>query len=416
MDKVYQVHLTDFEEIRFSDIEKEKEIEMLRRKFVDDYSKDKIKKLKMDEYINGKGDRSTFCNRIETELKDWGNMKGAFATKFGVYFGAYGKGTDRKYRFVCKLGDTVESAFTTLKRELINLIDAGDKKDFKSINENLISPMLKGKILSVYYPNDYLNIFSSRHLDFFMEQLNLGFTTGLSEIDKQKIILEFKNNDDLMKSWSIYKFAKFLYYLFGSPTNDKVNGVIGKDGNKPMVEIFPAIEDINYSIIQLHTKNIQEDSSSRLKNSGGKLDYETKNKNNKRLGDRGELIVLKSEINKLKSYGMVSLSEKIKHIAKKNDAAGYDILSFDKNGNKIYIEVKSTKAKQGDVNFYLTANELERAKGDMNYWIYIVFEANTVNPKIWRINNPFENDKESISLVPISFRAKIGVEKNSVNE
>lgn len=117
--------------------------------------------------------------------------------------------------------------------------------------------MLKGKILSVYYPNNYLNIFSSSHLDFFIEQLNLGLTAGLSEIDKQKIILEFKRNDDLMKSWSVYKFGKFVYYLFGSPTNDKVKGVIGKGGDKPMIEIFPAIGDISYSKIQYYPISIE---------------------------------------------------------------------------------------------------------------------------------------------------------------
>lgn len=273
--------------------------------------------------------------------------------------------------------------------------------------------MLKGKILSIYYPNDYLNIFSSSHLDFFMNQLSLGLTKGISEIDKQKIILEYKNNNPIMKSWSIYKFGKFLYYLFGSPTNNKVKGVIDVDSNKPMVEVFSDINDVNYTIIELRTKSIPTTKSTSTSNSGRKVDFEEKNKKNKRLGDRGELIVLQSEINKLKTCGKRNLVKAIKHISKENDAAGYDILSFDENGNEIYIEVKSTRAKPGDANFYLTANELERAKNDMNYWVYIVFEANSANPKIWRINNPFENNKDKISLVPVAFRVRIGVEENS---
>lgn len=216
-----------------------------------------------------------------------------------------------------------------------------------------------------------------------------------------------------MKSWSIYKFGKFLYYLFGSPTNNKVKGVIDVDSNKPMVEVFSDINDVNYTIIELRTKSIPTTKSTSTSNSGRKVDFEEKNKKNKRLGDRGELIVLQSEINKLKTCGKRNLVKAIKHISKENDAAGYDILSFDENGNEIYIEVKSTRAKPGDANFYLTANELERAKNDMNYWVYIVFEANSANPKIWRINNPFENNKDKISLVPVAFRVRIGVEENS---
>lgn len=410
MDIAYQVHVSDFEHSELLDLNKQKKVEKLRIQFVEDYSKDVINDMKIDEYINGKGDKSTFCNRIETELKDWGNMKGAFANKFGIYYGTFGKDTDREYRIVKKLGDTVDQAFDTIKKELVNLIEAGSTKDFNKINKNLISPMLKGKILSLYYPNDYLNIFSSSHLDFFMEQLSLGLTKGLSEIDKQKIILEYKNNDDIMKGWSIYKFAKFLYYLFGSPTNDKVKGVIDVESSKPMVEVFPAISDVNYKIIQLNTKSIPTPDPATSSKRNDKVDFEGKNRNNKRLGDRGELIVLQSEIDKLKKCGKRNYIKNIKHISKENDAAGYDVLSYDEWGNEIYIEVKSTRAKQGEANFYLTSNELERAKGDMNYWVYIVFEANTANPKIWRLNNPFENNKDDISLVPVAYKVRIGIE------
>lgn len=166
MDIEYQVHLSDFEKSQLGDLNKQKDVEALRNIFVKDYTIDVINNMKIDEYINGKGDRSTFCNRIETELKDWGNMKGAFATKFGVYYGCFGKDTDREYRFVRKFGNTVDEAFNTIKRELVDLIEFGAVEDLNKINKNLISPMLKGKILSIYYPNRYLNIFSSSHLDF----------------------------------------------------------------------------------------------------------------------------------------------------------------------------------------------------------------------------------------------------------
>ena len=43
----------------------------------------------------------------------------------------------------------------------------------------------------------------------------------------------------------------------------------------------------------------------------------------------------------------------------------------------------------------------------------MVFEVHTVNPKIWRINNPFENNKDEIVLKPVTYRVNIGVEDNS---
>ncbi|TWH82560.1 DUF3883 domain-containing protein [Sedimentibacter saalensis] len=409
MEKEFQKHIASFEESMLMEAEKENEIEKLRIRFITNYTKDAICKMDIDDYITGKGNKNTFCYRIEFELKDLGNIKGGFATKFGVYYGVDGEKTESKYRYLDKFGSTLTEAFETLKNEIINLIEAGSIKDFDKINSNLISPMLKGKILYLYYPNDFLNIYSSNHLDYFMNQLNIGHTKRLTEIDKQKTILEYKNNDDIMKSWSIKKFGKFLYYLFGSPTNKNVNGVINLEQNKMRVEVFTPIQEVNYQIIDLKTKALPTSSTTGAKKGNSKVDFEEKNKYNKRIGDRGELIVLKAEEDKLKKYKK-ELVKKIKHISIENDSAGYDILSFDEYGNEIYIEVKSTTAKPGDANFYLTSNELERAKGDMNYWIYIVFEVNTDAPKIWKINNPFEKNKDEIKLIPLSYNVKICVE------
>ena len=146
MEREYQIHVSDFEEKQFLNLNKQKNIEELRDKFVSDYPTDVIKSMKIDEYINGKGDRSTFCNRIETELKDLGNMKGGIATKFGVYYGKFGEDTDKEYRFVKRFGNTVDQAFNTIKMQLVKLIEAGATKDFDKINKNLLSPMLKGKV------------------------------------------------------------------------------------------------------------------------------------------------------------------------------------------------------------------------------------------------------------------------------
>lgn len=63
--------------------------------------------------------------------------------------------------------------------------------------------------------------------------------------------------------------------------------------------------------------------------------------------------------------------DKITHSAKTDgDGLGFDILSFDDEGNPKYIEVKTTKG-QVDKPFYISGSELERSKkeGD-NYYLY----------------------------------------------
>ena len=77
---------------------------------------------------------------------------------------------------------------------------------------------------------------------------------------------------------------------------------------------------------------------------------------NKRIGDLGELWVIKYESDKLKKNGKNNLVGKIKHISKnEGDGTGYDILSFDNEENKIFIEVKTTKGAKNST-FYVTRN------------------------------------------------------------
>ncbi len=97
----------------------------------------------------------------------------------------------------------------------------------------------------------------------------------------------------------------------------------------------------------------------------------------KRLGDLGELWVMKHEIEKLKEANKHNLIDKVKHTSKdEGDGTGFDIQSFDKEGNKIFIEVKTTKGKKNST-FFITRNELEKSKIEKaNYYLYRLYNYN----------------------------------------
>ena len=84
---------------------------------------------------------------------------------------------------------------------------------------------------------------------------------------------------------------------------------------------------------------------------------------------------------------------------------GYDIQSFDKDGNKIFIEVKSTKTKKKSY-FEISENEINAAKRHgKNYHIYHVTDA-LINPKITRvIKDPISYvSQNKIVLEPIAYK------------
>ncbi len=88
------------------------------------------------------------------------------------------------------------------------------------------------------------------------------------------------------------------------------------------------------------------------------------------IGNKGEKLVVNYEIDKLIKCDRRDLAEEVKKV---KDGKGYDILSYDKKGNVIYIEVKTTKGNSNSV-FYLTDNELEFMKRNKKlYKIYRVY-------------------------------------------
>ena len=57
-----------------------------------------------------------------------------------------------------------------------------------------------------------------------------------------------------------------------------------------------------------------------------KIDYSMQTRNSKKIGNRGEQIVIQAERLRLINEGRKDLANKVKHIAQTNDRAGYDIL------------------------------------------------------------------------------------------
>ena len=74
-----------------------------------------------------------------------------------------------------------------------------------------------------------------------------------------------------------------------------------------------------------------------------KFDPAARDARNRELGKLGEARVLASEQTRLTSDGRADLADKIRWVSELDgDGAGYDILSFEKDGSERYLEVKTT--------------------------------------------------------------------------
>ena len=127
---------------------------------------------------------------------------------------------------------------------------------------------------------------------------------------------------------------------------------------------------------------------------------------NKRIGNLGEIFVLNYEKEYLRKNGKPELAKKVNHSSvNKGDGLGYDILSYDLNGNEKYIEVKTTKGNKNST-FFISRNELERSKIEKdNYFLYRVYEYNeeAEKGKILII----KGDLSNICVNPVNYKVNL---------
>lgn len=207
--QLIQQFVSDTNEIEKLKKEEEEQLEKLRQIFVNKFTPERIATLTKEEYVQGFGDKTTFCYQIENTLQGLGDIHGSIAKKFALYFSEKNK----KYITTKRFGVTEDECMENIKKELLNLINIGQSGDYQKICKSKFAPLFRGKILATYYPDKYLNIFSDNHLKNFLKILNIPFKEKEDVIYKQNKLLEWKKSQPKLKDLSPYLFMKFIYSL-----------------------------------------------------------------------------------------------------------------------------------------------------------------------------------------------------------
>lgn len=118
--------------------------------------------------------------------------------------------------------------------------------------------------------------------------------------------------------------------------------------------------------------------SSEVHLKGAHIDYIEDAKIQKSLGEAGEEFVYQYERNKVKTYHL-GKNKQVRRVAKLDgDGLGYDILSYDRQGRELYIEVKTTTGPE-ESSIFITANELTMSeKFPKQYCLYRVYDFDAV--------------------------------------
>lgn len=136
-----------------------------------------------------------------------------------------------------------------------------------------------------------------------------------------------------------------------------------------------------------------------------RFDPALRDERNRKLGRAGEECVLESERTRLTAHGRADLAKKVAWVAQEQgDGAGYDILSFEPNGEERFLEVKTTIGHQR-TPFYLSSNERNFAQEVPDrFRIFRLYGWGT-EPRAFLITPPLES---SLILNPTAYRASFG--------
>ena len=135
------------------------------------------------------------------------------------------------------------------------------------------------------------------------------------------------------------------------------------------------------------------------------INYLEREARNQQLGSAGEEFILNFERARLIRQGNESLADKIEQVSEtQGPAAGFDILSFEKNGTDRFIEVKTTKYGK-NTPFFVTRNELafSESKAD-RYHLYRLFRFSKDQPRLFTLQG---NLQINFRLEPTEFQARV---------
>lgn len=130
-----------------------------------------------------------------------GNIHGAPAKKFGLYYGKWGDDTIQKYRFSKKFGESADEAMNRIRKELVMLLIAGNNDE---------------------------------HLTYFMQNLEIDLEPGDDVLVQQRKLLEWMKKRPECKNWRAHDFSNFLYDAFGRPFSNEKGSQDERDKEYPV--------------------------------------------------------------------------------------------------------------------------------------------------------------------------------------
>lgn len=190
--------------------------------FSNDFPISSLANISIDEYFmchHDLGYPNNFCNRLHrVENSSMNQCRREF---YGIFYDGYSIKMSPQLK--AKDFKDVDDAYDWLLKEIISLLDAGKNHDIDKINENKVNSYVKCKLLSIYYPDDYLPMNSKDYVTTCLDALNISYSSSDSCISRSEKLREWKNSQEYVKEWDNIEFMYFCDVYFQGKNYPKSN-------------------------------------------------------------------------------------------------------------------------------------------------------------------------------------------------
>lgn len=230
-----------------------------KSKFTERFPLDKLLDIPIEEYIVLKANypetyNDVFTYWLERKKEIGGAIGGGNASKFYIYMdntGRYCIGYGNKKRYV--EGDELKYEYNELISKIVKSIEFAKEDNIEGIKE--LNPplwnMVLLKILSIYVPDKFIDIYSSSVLVPLAEILNLDIDKSPENIIEINYLATKKLRAmDEFKEWEMFKLSNFVWETISKSTRSISNEVdeLNED-NKNFILYGPPGTGKTYNVI-----------------------------------------------------------------------------------------------------------------------------------------------------------------------
>jgi hypothetical protein len=171
--------------------------------------------MTVEQYALGGEAHDSFCYAMEFGSAELGSIKGGTAGKHIIFRREGGDWAyPSTYSDVAAAWDGVRNGFV----EAFSAAQNGDFTRADGIASLKTAVVLRGKALFIYFPSEYLPIYSSVHLAHFAELLGMSVAPQEPAALNRALLQDLRARSELA-GWSTFELAKFLYH-WSHPSTD----------------------------------------------------------------------------------------------------------------------------------------------------------------------------------------------------